>query len=56
LESTNRAANDQPVDRAAWNQALEIMRELDALGAWRAFRELREGLRSDRNGRTLVDC
>jgi hypothetical protein len=56
VELRNRAAHDQPVDRAAWNQALEIMRELDALGAWRAFRELREGLRSDRNGRTSVDC
>jgi hypothetical protein len=41
----NRAAHDQPIDRAAWNQALEIARELDGVGAWRAFRELRDGLR-----------
>jgi len=49
----NGAAHDQPVDRAAWSQALDILRELDGLGAWCAFRDLREGLRQDRNGQTL---
>jgi hypothetical protein len=44
IELRNRAAHDQPIDQMAWEQARGIMRELDRLSAWRAFRELRWAL------------